>query len=157
MFGHDPYYKDIWQQYSKREIYDEYMRLSLETARSCDYYDILGHLGYIGKFCPFEDKMLRYDEYADAVDELLKTLIERGKALEVNTGGLCMTPSTMPETAIIRRYYELGGELLTVGSDAHYESAVGHAVAETLDVLKSIGFRYVCAFDSRKPQHIKIP
>mgnify|MGYP001171421727 CR=1 FL=1 len=157
VFGHDPYYKDIWQQYSKREIYDEYMRLSLETARSCDYYDILGHLGYIGKFCPFEDKMLRYDEYADAVDELLKTLIERGKALEVNTGGLCMTPSTMPETAIIRRYYELGGELLTVGSDAHYESAVGHAVAETLDVLKSIGFRYVCAFDSRKPQHIKIP
>ena len=83
--------------------------------------------------------------------------IERGKALEVNTNGLYMTPSTMPETAIIRRYYELGGEMVTVGSDAHYETVVGHAVAETLDVLQEIGFRYVCAFDSRKPRFIKIP
>lgn len=157
VFDHDPYYEDVWQQYSQREIYNEYMRLSLETVHNCDYYDILGHLGYIGKFCPFEDKMLRYADFADAVDAILITLIERGKALEVNTNGLYMTPSTMPETQIIKRYYELGGEMLTVGSDAHYEVVVGHAVSETLEVLKTIGFKYVCAFDSRRPRFIKIP
>jgi histidinol-phosphatase (PHP family) len=156
VFGEDPYYETVWQQRTQREIYDEYMRVSLETAQYCDYYDILGHLGYVGKFCPFEDKLLRYEEYADAVDAILKTLIERGKALEVNTNGLYMTPSTMPETAILKRYYELGGEMLTIGSDAHYECVVGHAVAETVEVLKTIGFRYICAFDNRQPRFIKL-
>ena len=83
--------------------------------------------------------------------------MQRGKGLEVNTNGLYMTPSTMPETAIIRRYYELGGEIVTVGSDAHFESVVGHAVPQTLETLKSIGFGYVCAFDSHRPRFIKIP
>jgi histidinol-phosphatase (PHP family) len=156
VFGDDPYYENVWQRYTQREIYDEYMRISLETARYCDYYDILGHLGYVGKFCPFKDKLLRYDEYTDAVDEILTTLIQRGKALEVNTNGLYMTPSTMPETAILKRYYELGGGMLTIGSDAHYERVVGHAVADTVEILKTIGFKYICAFDSRQPRFIKL-
>jgi len=157
VFGDDPYYKTVWQRYTQREIYGEYMRISLATAQHCDYYDILGHLGYIGKFCPFEDKLLRYEEYADAVDAILKTLIQRGKALEVNTNGLYMMPSTMPETAILERYHELGGEMLTIGSDAHYEYVVGHAAAETLGMLKTIGFKYVCAYDNRQPRFIKLP
>jgi len=157
VFDEDPYYETVWEQRSQREVYDEYMRISLETARGCDDYDILGHLGYVGKFCPHEDKLLRYTDYPDVVDALLKTLIERGKALEVNTNGLYMTPSTMPETAILKRYYELGGQMLTVGSDAHFEKVVGHAVFETLKTLKDIGFKYVCAFDSRQPRFIRLP
>ena len=157
VFGHDPFYETVWHQYSQREIYEEYLRLSLECARSCDFYDVLGHLGYVAKFCPYEDKMLRYADFSDAIDTVLTALVEKGKGLEVNTNGLYMTPSTMPETAILERYFALGGEIVTVGSDAHYESVVGHAVPETIKTLKSIGFKYICAFDNRVPRFIPIP
>lgn len=156
VFNSDPFYATAWEGRTQREMYEEYMRVSLETVMSCDFFDVLGHLGYIGKFCPYEDKLLRYSDYTDAVDAVLRALVERGKGLEVNTNGLYMTPSTMPETAIVKRFFELGGEIVTIGSDAHYESVVGHAAAETLDILKDIGFKYVCAFDKRKPRYIKI-
>ena len=80
-----------------------------------------------------------------------------GKGLEVNTNGLYMTPSVMPELPIVRRFLELGGEIVTIGSDAHYPEAVGHAVEETLDALKSIGLKYICAYDNRQPRFIPIP
>lgn len=157
VFGNDPFYESSWEGRTQREMYDEYMRVSLETVKACGFFDVLGHVGYIGKFCPYEDKLLRYSDYPDAVDALLRALVERGKGLEVNTNGLYMTPSTMPETAIVRRFFELGGEIVTIGSDAHYESVVGHAVTETLEMLKSIGFKYVCGFDNRQPRFIKLP
>lgn len=157
VYGVDPYFESVWQGRTQREMFDEYMRVSLETVSACDFFDVLGHLGYISKFCPYEDKLLRYNDYPDAVDAILRILVERGKGLEVNTNGLYMTPSTMPETAIVKRFFELGGEIVTIGSDAHYESVVGHALPETLEALKSIGFKYVCAFDNRTPRFIKLP
>ena len=156
VFGHDPFYEQIWEQSTKQQIYSEYLRESLENIVACDFFDVLGHLGYISKFCPFEDNLMRYSDYQDAIDTILKTLVRQGRGLEVNTNGLYMTPSTMPETPIIQRFFELGGEIITIGSDAHYESVVGHAVIETLAVLKEIGFKYICAFDQRVPRFIPI-
>lgn len=156
VYGQDPYYQEVWQGHTQREIYDEYLAELLRCAAACDFYDVLGHLGYISKFCPYEDKLMRYVDFTDAVDAVLRLIVEKGKGLEVNTNGLYMTPDTMPETAIIRRYRELGGEIVTVGSDAHYEAVVGHAVPETLALLKEIGFKYVCAFDARAPRFISI-
>lgn len=157
VFGMDPYYGDIWNYYSQREIYDEYLRLCAVSAAAFDLYDVFGHIGYVGKFCPYADKIVSYSSYSDVIDELLKTLVDKGKGLEVNTNGLIMTPSTMPETRIIERFLELGGEIITIGSDAHRESIVGYAVPDTLRRLKAIGVRYVCAFDSRKPRFVPIP
>ncbi len=151
VFGLDPFYERVWKRYTQAEIFGEYLRASVESAAQIDYFDVMGHIGYISKFCPFDDKLLRYADYTHAIDVLLKTLIDKGKGIEINTNGLYMTPSTMPETTIIQRYFELGGEIVTIGSDAHYETVVGHAVADTLKLLKTIGFRYICAFDKRQP------
>lgn len=156
VFGQDPYYEEVWKKHTKTEIFDEYLRVCLESAAHIDDYDVMGHIGYISKFCPFEDKLLRYADYSDVLDTLLKTLIEKGKGLEVNTNGLYMTPSTMPEIPIIRRYLKLGGQIVTIGSDAHYEVVVGHAIADTLETLKSIGFKYITVFDSRQPRFVSL-
>ncbi len=156
VFGQDPFYEEVWKHHSKDDIFNEYLRVSLESALAIDEFDVMGHIGYISKFCPYEDKLLRYADYADVIDKLLKTLIDKGKGLEVNTNGLYMTPSTMPETSIIKRYFELGGEIITVGSDAHYECVVGHAVADTLETLKNIGFRYITAFRRHQPQFLPL-
>lgn len=156
VYGQDPYYQQVWKEHSQRAIYDEYLIESMRCAKECDFYDVLGHLGYIAKFCPYDDKLMRYSDFTDAVDAILKLLVEKGKGLEVNTNGLYMTPDTMPEVSIIRRYRELGGEIITIGSDAHYDVVVGHAVLETLAVLKDIGFQYVCAYDARIPRFLAI-
>ena len=157
VFGLDPYEPDVWQNYTPRALTEEYLRASIEYAATRDFFDVFGHIGYIARFCPEGDKMLRYSEYTDVLDTLLKTLIQQGKGIEVNTNGLHMTPDTMPETAIVERYHALGGEIITVGSDAHFDTVVGHAIPETLAVLKRIGFKYVCAFDKRTPRFIPIP
>lgn len=157
VLGLDPYGSELWRLYSMREAYTAYLQECIECASACDFYDVFGHLGYVSKFCPFEDALLRYGDYADAVDTLLKILIEKGKGIEANTSGIKNTGAVMPEIPIIRRYFELGGEIITVGSDAHEESAVGRAVGETLEALKSIGFKYVCAFERRKPKFISLP
>lgn len=157
VFGYDPYYKEVWQHYTKQQIYTQYLRETMECIKACDFYDVLGHLGYIAKFCPYKENLMKYCDYPDEIDSILKTLVYKGKGLEINTNGLFMTSSTMPETPILIRFFELGGEIVTVGSDAHKESVVGHAANETLDVLKEIGFQYVCAFDAGKPRFIPIP
>ncbi len=156
VFGEDPYAPAFWQQYEKRQIYDEYLRASIECAAACDFFDVLGHIGYVARFCPDNDKLMRYSDYSDAIDKLLQTLICNGKGIEVNTNGLHMTPSTMPETAIIKRFFELGGEIITIGSDAHFAVVVGHEITSTLKTLAQIGFKYICAFDARKPRFIPI-
>ncbi len=156
VFGLDPYYKKLWERYAQREVFEGYLAETLQTVGACEYFDVLGHLGYVSKFCPHEDKLMRYSDYTDAIDAILKLLVEKGKGLEVNTCGLVMTPDVMPETPILRRYFELGGEIVTVGSDAHDEAAVGRSVNDALKLLKEIGFKYVCAFDARKPRFISI-
>lgn len=156
VFGEDPYEPEFWSKYDKRRIYDEYLRASVACAGACDFFDVMGHIGYISRFCPDDDKLLRYSDYSDEIDTLLKTLIHNGKGIEVNTNGLHKTPSTLPETAIINRYFELGGEIITVGSDAHFAKMVGYAIHPTLETLAQTGFKYVCAFDGRKPRFIPI-
>lgn len=155
--GLDPYASEFWEKYTLRQAFEEYVNVCTECVQEFEFYDVFGHLGYVSKFCPHENAVLRRADYSGAVDMLLKLLIDKGKGLEVNTSGIKNTGSAMPEINIIKRFFELGGEIVTVGSDAHEETSVGHAADETLDMLKGIGFKYVCAYDKRRPRFITIP
>ena len=157
VLGRDPYEKEFWEAYERRHIFEAYLHACEQCAGQCGFYDVFGHLGYISKFCPYPDSLLRLCDFPDAVDTILETLVRNGKGLEVNTNGLYMTPSVMPELPIVERFLELGGEIVTIGSDAHYQNVVGHAVANTLDALKGIGLKYICAFDKQQPRFIPIP
>jgi histidinol-phosphatase (PHP family) len=156
VYGLDPFGSELWKQYTQKQAYEAYLVECIECAAACDFYDVFGHLGYIAKFCPFEDALMSYSDYSDAIDELLKILVKHGKGLEINTSGIKNTGTVMPEIPIAKRFFELGGEIVTVGSDAHDEAAVGRAVAETMQQLGSVGLKYVCAFDSRKPRFLAI-
>jgi histidinol-phosphatase (PHP family) len=154
VYGLDPFESAIWERYEQKEVYDEYIKECIENAAECTFFDVFGHIGYVAK--SNTHKVFSYTDYPDETDELLKKLIGKGKGIEVNTSGIIRSGSTLPETPIIKRYFELGGEIITVGSDSHIEDAVGRYVSETLEVLKDIGFKYVCAFKERKPEFLKI-
>ena len=93
-----------------------------------------------------------YREYADSIDPILKKVIDCGKALECNTGGMSRGLSDPnPSFDVLRRYKELGGELITLGSDAHSPDTLGYEFDKVGDILKSIGFRYYAVFRNRRP------
>lgn len=121
-------------------------------------FDILGHLTYPLRY--IEDKgnikvdMSRYEEI---IREIFKTIIYNGKGIEINTSGLRQKyGKPFPEYRFVKMYKELGGEILSVGSDAHTVADLGKGVADGAEIAKQAGFKYLCYFKERKPQFLII-
>lgn len=155
--GNDPYYPEFWQQRSTNEAILAYFESILENLKHCDNFDVYGHLDYIVRYAPDKDSNYKWTDYSDLLDCILKQLIERGKGIEINTSGLrsgLKYPN--PCLGILKRYRELGGEIITVGSDAHYTEHIAYDFDKIPELLLSAGFKYYSIFKQRKPEFIKI-
>ena len=109
------------------------------------------------RYGPEKNKNYRPADYMDIIDNILKALIERGKGIECNTSGLKYgLGHPHPYEEILRRYRALGGEILTVGSDANRQEEVGGYFKETAELLSACGFRYYTVFRERKPWFLKV-
>ncbi len=96
-------------------------------------------------------------KYADKIDTVLRTVAENGKALEINTSGLRQPYGvTMPELDIVKRFRELGGEFVTVGSDAHYAKDLGAGIEEGMKIAKAAGFSCISLFKNRMATPVPI-
>ncbi len=136
---------------------EAYFNELLETIR-WGGFDSAAHLSYPFRYVqrhykrPF--KISHWDDHFEAVVQLLA---EKGMALELNTSGLRDTPPyTMPDVRWIRRYRELGGESLTIGSDAHVPQAVGAGIRQAVQMARQSGFDYLCYYKARKPHYLSI-
>ncbi len=121
-------------------------------------FDTLAHLTYPLRYI-MGNYGIKVDlkKYDDIVDEIFKTVIQNGKALEINTSGLRQKIGvTMPTVDYVRRFKELGGELLTIGSDAHFTEHVGAGINEGFAIAEAAGFEYVTYFEKHKPVMVKI-
>ena len=156
--GMDPYYPSYFDGRSECDCYEEFFRVQYETLKQCDpaSFDTLGHMDYIVRYGPNRNKYYSYESYADFIDPILRLLIENGKCLEVNTGGLRYgLGEPNPCADVLRRYRELGGELVTVGSDAHEPKDLCYKFDYTAELLQKLGFRYYTVFEHRVGQQIK--
>lgn len=125
--------------------------------RNCNF-DILSHLTCpLRYFCGKYRKNIDLTEFSEKTDFILKEIIRKGIALEVNTSCLD-TPynELMPNEDILKRYFSLGGYLITLGSDAHIEKNASHGFQEAKKVLKNIGFENVYYFENRIPVQCKL-
>ena len=85
------------------------------------------------RYGPYEDKHVEHELYQDIIDEILKTLIQKGKGIEVNTSGYALNKTCgFPNFDIVKRYKELGGTIITVGTDSHTSDRVGEHVEDVL-------------------------
>ncbi len=153
----DPYYPVYFEGRSEQECYEEFFRAELETlqAISPEDYDTLGHMDYIVRYGPNRNRDYSYEAYADLIDPILSFLIEHGKCLELNTGGyLKGLGAPNPCIEVFRRYRELGGELITIGSDAHAPHEIAMEFHQAADLLTALGFRYYTVFEQRKGRQI---
>lgn len=149
--GFDPYDPDYWKGKTVGDAFSEYLVRSLECVKVHDGYDVLGHLNYVCKSAhnPTHEP-LRYEDYSDVCDEIMKLLVQKGKGMEINTSGVDRVGDFLPSAAFLKRFKELGGEIVTLGSDAHDPTRVGQYATEALEILKDI-FGYVCTFEDRRP------
>ncbi len=155
--GEQDFYFIEYTPENTTDLLDRYFREMSDLAKT-DYYDSLAHLTYPLRYLagkteiPFDRR--RYD---DAIDEILSELVRRDKALEVNTSGLRqLIGKTLPDEEIIRRFRELGGKYVTLGSDAHRWGDVGAGIEEGLALLQKCGFTHFTVFEKRQPRLLPI-
>ena len=147
--GLDFYYVEYNTPEDCRRALDDYFD-SMEKLVRTDCYDVLGHIIYPLRYMHGLGSM---EPYYDRIHEIMRTAVERGKGIEVNTyRGLTVEDWT----PVLERYQDVGGEIVTVGSDAHDPAYAGAGVREAYELLERMGFRYVTVYEKRTPKMIKI-
>ena len=147
----DVYFAEYWHDKTVFQAERRYLEATLDCVRLHDDFDVLAHLTYIGKTSSHHaPRPVPYDAHRELIDEILKTVAAKGKGLEMNTSGVVRCGGFLPTADYFRRFKELGGEIITIGSDAHTASRVGQYSFDACEILKDI-FGYVCTFEGRKP------
>lgn len=148
----DPAAEKLFTDRTDKEAYRLMMETTLENVRISDCFQTLGHLDYVVRYGKLREKEYSYTDYADIIDEILKLLIEKEKGLEVNSAGLKYgLPFAHPHPDVLKRYRELGGEIITIGADAHKPEHIAYDFAKAEEILKSCGFKYYTEFFEQKP------
>lgn len=160
-------YKDLTYAYSKldfpslprktvEEYLDQYFDDMLTMLETVDF-DVLCHLTcplrYINGTFGLGIKRAKYDE---KIDRILQRIIQKGIALEVNTSSLAKMGDFLPDVQVLERYRNMGGYLITVGTDAHAPKDAGAGLNEAVKTLKQLGFHNLFYYENRKPYQISI-
>lgn len=159
--GKDPWYGDYYESWTLREGQEIYLKEILYCIENFDNFDVIGHIGYVDKYLEKYPQLkdpapFTYKDFPELIDSILKNVISRGKGIEVNTSNYRVHGWPTPHPSILKRYAQLGGEVLTIGSDAHRASEVGYMVDTAQALLLECGIKYVCTFTNRVPEFHKI-
>ena len=142
-----------------RRLLDDYMDELIELSL-VDCFDVMAHIGYPVRYARKAGFNVEIDTktYGEKIEQLLKNLIERGKGIEINCSGFRypLVGGSMPTVDVLKLYKDLGGEIITVGSDAHIVEHAGMGLPEGFDILRDLGYKYVAVFEKRKPRFVEI-
>lgn len=137
---------------NKEQLQRYYFETILNNVKNYNNFSVYGHLDFITRYGGEKYRGLEYKKNADLIDEILKILISKGKGIEINTSGYRYKEDRFyPCKDIVKRYYELGGEIFTIGSDSHIKDHLAMDFNIVYEFLKSIGINYICSFDKMKP------
>lgn len=156
----DPYYPHYWENIPEKDGIIKCFKTIKECCEVYQGFNVCGHIDYIIRYAPstkIQYKEYSYSEYRDIFDEILKTLLKNEKGIEVNTSGYKYgLGHTHPKTEILKRYKELGGEIITIGSDAHRLEHLCYDFDRAETLLKELGYRYYTIFRQGKPVMVKL-
>ncbi|MEA5004893.1 MAG: histidinol-phosphatase HisJ family protein [Rikenellaceae bacterium] len=156
--GVDPYHQPYYDGKDFIQAYGRYLDIIYECITSYRGFDILGHYDYIARYAPYTKKSLYYRDFPIQFDRILKFLASEGKALEINTNTYREKCGGVPkfDTDVLNRFRELGGEYVSLGSDAHDLNRIGEQFSHYSRIIKSCGFESITHFKGRKAKKIKI-
>ena len=155
----DFYYID-YMDLGTDKIYDLLERYFTELNEMCctNSFDVLGHLTYCLRYMKqrhgIEPDISRFD---GIIADSFRTLAQNGKGIEINTSGLRQGfGETFPNLRYTKLFREMGGEIISVGSDAHTAEDIGKNVRDGIEIAKAAGFTRIAYFKKRQPQFIAI-
>lgn len=155
----DPFWGGYYEGKTWRYAYGHYLEtLYDEMVWLGDRFDIMGHYDYVTRYAPYPECSILYKDFPDILDSMLRYLAENGKALEINTKTYQDFKGRTPvlDKNILMRYRELGGEIISLGSDSHDADRVGFNFERAAALVSRCGFRYLAHFDKRKPVMLPI-
>ncbi|MDU3153917.1 MAG: histidinol-phosphatase HisJ family protein [Anaerococcus hydrogenalis] len=143
-------FKDIW---SNRKIIEEnpkyyfrkYYQYMLESIKSCKNFSV------------FKSVIPDFSFYEDLIEEILKELIKTNRGIEYNTAGFRndLTHAN-PKDKILEKYKNLGGNIITLGSDSHFPDTISYKIDDGIKHLKDLGFDHISYFENKKEKIIEI-
>ncbi len=153
----DFYYLTYQNAAEAEELLERYYTELYEMAQ-LDGYDVLTHLTYPLRYMIGREEIpIRRERFSEQIDCILRCLAEKGKALEINTAGLRKEiGETSPDLSIVRRFRELGGEYVTLGSDAHRLPDLGFGLKAAAELARTAGFRAYTWYRDRQPHLEKL-
>lgn len=155
--GMDPYFAQGKGGKSDEMLYQEAFEEILRDIQNVNDFDVLGHIDYVVRYGREQAKYYSYRKYADILDEILKTVIAKGKGIELNTAGFKYGLGfAHPAPEVLKRYRELGGEIITIGSDGHKPEHLAYDFYKTEEILSGAGFHYYTIFQDRMPKFLPI-
>lgn len=141
----------------QQSAYQGYLEGVLANVSCFQNYDVCGHLDFIVRYGDYKHKSLVFAKHQDVIEAILQKIITTGHGIEINTAGYRYgLNQTHPSLEIIKRYRELGGEIITMGSDAHQAHHVGANLETAREILLAAGFKHYTVFRARKPYFVEI-
>jgi histidinol-phosphatase (PHP family) len=142
--------------HSRQQAYGPYFAELLRAAQS-GLGDVLGHLDLVKRFGVRQYGPLDPLAFEEEFRQVLRAVAHSGMGLEINTSGLRQSPGEpYPALIVLRWFRELGGEIVTVGSDAHHAKDLGGGIALALGMAKEAGFQAIATFEERQVRWIDL-
>lgn len=147
----DIYWPDFFEGKTAKKAIDEYFNTLLLNVKQFNNFDVLGHLDYIVRTVPGGEASFNPMDHKNVVEEILNTVIEKEKGIELNTAQLAKDGFKQANPCIdyLKLYKELGGEIITIGSDAHVPENIAGNFNKAEALLKEAGFNHYCTFKDR--------
>ena len=140
---------------SKKDFFTSYFEEMLRDVKSFDNFDSLSHIDYPCRYLNYKDNEIYLKDFSDYLDEIFKVLISKSKVLELNSKRLDFISASKALIPLYKRYNELGGKYITLGSDAHNIGAIGFNFDIALNMAKEANLKPIY-FKERKPQIITL-
>lgn len=145
-------YRKFFLGKTRREVQKLYFETVLKNVELYNNFSVYGHIDFITRYGGEEFRKLEYEDNKKIIDKILKTLISKKKGIEINTSGYRYGEERFyPSKEILKRYFELGGKILTVGSDSHRANDIAKDFDMVEKYLLDIGVKEICSFEKMEP------
>ena len=147
--------EDYFRQHTADEVYLSYFAELEKMVRDSDL-DIVAHFDIPVRTAR---PILGYEisRYEQPIRRVLKLVIERDLALDVNVSGLRKPAGNlMPDPLILRWYHDMGGKYLTLGSDAHRLDQLGLNLDQAVQAIRLAGFTHLTRYDQRQRSQVPL-
>ncbi|EJP6470848.1 histidinol phosphate phosphatase [Clostridium sp. L74] len=150
----DLYLDKFYEGRSKEEAFHIYFKNMIYNLSKYDFVDSLGHIDYISRYANYEDTDISYDIFKEDIDEVLKVVVEKEKSMEINTRRLKDKKALKNLVKIYKKFYELGGRTVTLGSDSHNAKDIGNRLNLAKEIADYCNLKVVY-YKNRKPEYDK--